>query len=1759
MTVTEHAIDERSASDFLCNPDLTDMAALFGAACSAYAERPAYRLDDRWIDYAECAARIGAISASLHDALSAHRRKTGKQPVIALLLHNNCFALESYFVAALTGSIVFPINHRLTAAEVSSELSTSGAAILVTTNAFEPLLSAIDWQRLSVNTVVWTTESIALPIGDQRAWNDLLSAPQPAMSSDQFNLSPAAYLQGFATSGTTGKTKTVLHSHQNVRIHSLATIDALDLAAEDEHCWAHVGPMFHVGDAVFVWIALLVGAKHVFHENQFQVADVARLLAVERVTIVKLVPSMLRLMCASESMPDLDFGSLHWILTGGAAPDASVIRQTKERFGCDFIQGYGMTEATCHIAFKVETHSPVTEGLHVLPGLQLRIVNSSNEVLEPGKVGEIAITGETLFGGYVVGGVFEPSGRDGFTDDGYFLTGDVGYLDEAGKLHIVGRSKDMINVGGENVFAWEVESAIRLMANVTDCAAFPLPHGMLGEIVGAAVIANGEITEDEVKAHCRTMLASFKIPQRVHFVQEIPRTSTGKAQKHRIIEQFAAPVAVGSSWPRAGAPSPDSDSIVEEVERVVVDYMKAIASEPPLPDQPLFDAGLDSLGAIELIELFEQRFGISVSPTLLYDHPTVTALKAYFSANAMALTENADAAAPIGDSARQARSGVRRSVLTPASIVLQFVGLLVRPTVLALSVLPVLVLVDWCARWLGPSGLLLTGPLWLALFLTNTMALILLIKLACGRLKTSCELWSFDYFRWLFLHNLFRSLEVPLGVLRGTSLLNMFYRLCGASIGRGVRLYSVSMQDLELVTIGDNTIIGRDANIQPAHIADGRLVRQPIRIESCCLIRESASILGGAHLPHGSEIAALAVVGHSSLAAATNASGLDLGSPRAAFATEPGIARRLLGYLIVGYLTSAAIAGGAVFVRTIIEATGAEFPSVSRLVLGLELLGSVPLIPLTFFAAVALALYLVIPLLYFALVVTFKRLLLPPLRTVTPVKEGMLWSHWLYRTLIDVPFFRTYLRLTVGSHLTKWNFQLLGARIGARPFLAAPYTAEPELLEIGDRAMLAGNVSLYAVDLNSGMAGNISLGNSAIVANSCVLHGGANLPDFSLLGDLSTANTGNAVPPGAIAVGVPPRVVGRTDFHVDQINGWKYVRNQSLLVLLQIIVLSTVNVAGFCALGTVANIVIVAAPFYVLWFAAPGLLLVPRLVKIASVPLCKWLILGRVAAGEHQSYSWYYSRWQLIETVLWDAEEAILSQLHGMPLLNVLWRSLGAHVGGGCCIFSSSLACEYDLKEIGDRVVLHHNSLVFCHSIERHSWLFRPTTIHDDAEVGSFTIVEAGGNVAAGRSVAPHTAIHAVHGRRGAVQRSDAVAAVRAEPSLTAALAHGAAALMPSAAVDKAVGTAAVKISPSQDKDGDLKTRFQTLHEFVNVARKRLDRSNWDYLIGAAETETTYARNRLALDCLGLRPRVLRDVSQIDCSTTLFGKRLRIPVLCAPVGALENFHAGGAASVAEAADQFGNGIIVSSVTQPGLERTAAAAGKALKVFQLYVRGDEGWVENQVSRALRSGYDAFCLTIDTDLYSRRERDIAARHQRRRVRVSEEIHQARFNWRDVARIKKNCGIPLILKGIATAEDAVIALDHGVEAIYVSNHGGRQLDHGLGAIAVLPEIVEAVSGRAKILVDGAITRGTDVVKALALGADAVAVGRLYVYGLAAAGPGGVGRLFEILEDEVRICLGLLGVTRFSELTNAYVRQAPPVVAAHLHSAFPHLSLLD
>jgi glycolate oxidase len=354
--------------------------------------------------------------------------------------------------------------------------------------------------------------------------------------------------------------------------------------------------------------------------------------------------------------------------------------------------------------------------------------------------------------------------------------------------------------------------------------------------------------------------------------------------------------------------------------------------------------------------------------------------------------------------------------------------------------------------------------------------------------------------------------------------------------------------------------------------------------------------------------------------------------------------------------------------------------------------------------------------------------------------------------------------------------------------------------------------------------------------------------------------------------------------------------------------------------------------------------------------------------------------------------------------------------------------------------------------------------------------------------------------------------------------------------------------------------RFETLHEIIKFARNRVSPNVWDYLVGGTETETTVARNRMAIDTVALRPRVLNDVSEVDASVDFFGHRIRLPVFCAPVGSLESFDPSGGAGVARGCGAFGAPFMLSSVSQPGLEETAKAA-TGPKIFQLYVRGDADWVDDLARRAIAAGYDAFAITVDVQHYSRRERDIAKRFVKTWRANREGMEwQAAFNWDDVKRFKDKHRIPLILKGIHTAEDAELACANGVEVVYVSNHGGRQLDHGRGALDFLPEIVQAVAGRAKIMIDGGFSRGTDLLKAIAMGAHWIGLGRLYVYGLAADGADGVRRVLEVLEDETIRALGLTGVTSFAQLTPSHVHHgAPPVVWPHVHSAFPLLNLED
>jgi isopentenyl diphosphate isomerase/L-lactate dehydrogenase-like FMN-dependent dehydrogenase len=352
-----------------------------------------------------------------------------------------------------------------------------------------------------------------------------------------------------------------------------------------------------------------------------------------------------------------------------------------------------------------------------------------------------------------------------------------------------------------------------------------------------------------------------------------------------------------------------------------------------------------------------------------------------------------------------------------------------------------------------------------------------------------------------------------------------------------------------------------------------------------------------------------------------------------------------------------------------------------------------------------------------------------------------------------------------------------------------------------------------------------------------------------------------------------------------------------------------------------------------------------------------------------------------------------------------------------------------------------------------------------------------------------------------------------------------------------------------------LSSDYVTNEEIVQAARRRLPQGPWDYLTGASESETTMRRNRLAFDRIAFRPRVLVDVSSVDQSTTFLGHTLRIPVMLAPIGGLQNFDPEGGAAAARAAGEFGTLHVVSSATLPSLEETAAAT-ESPKIYQLYIRGDWEWTKDMIDRAKQAGYQGFCICVDSAYYSRRERPMISRWSIDSTRDPQNREwQKSVTWESIDRMKEYAQLPFMLKGIATAEDAALAVEHGVDVIWVSNHGGRQLDHGLGTMDIISEITDVVGDKADIVLDGGILRGSDVLKALAMGAKAVAIGKLQGWGLAAAGKDGVVRVLEILEEEIRVGMGLMGVTSIGQLTPSRICPAEATTRPHEMSAWVNM----
>ena len=327
---------------------------------------------------------------------------------------------------------------------------------------------------------------------------------------------------------------------------------------------------------------------------------------------------------------------------------------------------------------------------------------------------------------------------------------------------------------------------------------------------------------------------------------------------------------------------------------------------------------------------------------------------------------------------------------------------------------------------------------------------------------------------------------------------------------------------------------------------------------------------------------------------------------------------------------------------------------------------------------------------------------------------------------------------------------------------------------------------------------------------------------------------------------------------------------------------------------------------------------------------------------------------------------------------------------------------------------------------------------------------------------------------------------------------------------------------------------LELIQRFEEVARGRLPAPVYDYYAGGAGSEQTLAENLSAWSRVWLRPRGLVNVSEVSSACVLLGTQSSLPLVLAPVAAQGLLSDDGESATARAAAAAGVPFCLSTSGSRSPSEVAAAAPGASLWFQLYVDEDRQVTSDLLSSLASFGYRRVVVTIDLAVAGRRERE--RKHEARPVGG----WASWLTWADLDWVRETSGLPVVVKGVSTAEDARLALDHGAEAVVVSNHGGRQLDGCVPTAVALREVVDEVHRAVPVLVDGGIRSGADVCRALALGADAAMIGRPYAWGLAAAGEEGVREVLSAFEEDVRITLALLGRTRPSEVDGSCARLA-------------------
>jgi len=505
-----------------------------------YSDKEAIICPEGRFTYREFKQHIDLLASALHEAGISKGDKVA-------VLHSNCHIfLEIYYAAAQIGAVLVPLNTRLSPRELTFMINDSQSRMLVSQYQFWNKVSEMRGGVQGIEQIIWSRAPSDFCPGDAEVTYQVFleSARLPRYEEEDIDLDDIAQI--YYTSGSTGRAKGVIMTHKNMTAHALGTIAEYQIS--DEDIWIHAAPLFHITDACNTWAMTWAGGKHILIDR-FDPVRVLDVIEREKVTIVKLVPTMWNMLLSDPRVHQHDYSHLRLVMSGGAPIAPELIRKIVTHFKCEYIQNYGMTESTHFL-----TISRLKENLKKLPqeeqleyraktgrpfiGVKIRVVDEHDHDVNPdGKqVGEIIVKGDIITPGYWR----LPEENARAFKDGWLYTGDLATIDAEGYINIVDRKKDMIVTGGENVFSIEVEKVLYLHPDIIEASVLGVPDPKWGEAVKAVcVLKKGRsVSQEELILFCKEHLTHYKAPKSVDFVDALPKTGSGKIDKKTLKEKY---------------------------------------------------------------------------------------------------------------------------------------------------------------------------------------------------------------------------------------------------------------------------------------------------------------------------------------------------------------------------------------------------------------------------------------------------------------------------------------------------------------------------------------------------------------------------------------------------------------------------------------------------------------------------------------------------------------------------------------------------------------------------------------------------------------------------------------------------------------------------------------------------------------------------------------------------------------------------------------------------------------------------------------------------------------------------------------------------------------------------------------------------------------------------------------------------------------------------------------------------------------------